>query len=97
VSYAWEVLIQAAFYLTPIIYPLTRISHVHIRELILMNPMAQAIQNARYVTVTKEAVTIHSEFGNYWMGLIPIVITVAVFVIGSRYFRSQSRSFAENL
>jgi len=97
ISYAWEVVTQAFFYFTPIIYPLTLIKNMDIRKLILMNPMAQAIQEARYVAVTKDAVTVHSEFGNYYAGLIPLAITATVLVMGSRYFHRESRSFAENL
>ena len=97
ISYGWEVVTQAFFYLTPIIYPLSRISNQNVRKLLLMNPMAQAIQDARYVAVTKEAITIHAEFGNYLVGLVPISITVVVLIAGSRYFHRESRSFAENL
>jgi ABC-2 type transport system permease protein len=97
VSYAWEVFIQAGFYLTPIIYPLTRINNGHIRELILMNPLAQAVQNARYEAVTRTAVTVQSQFGNYYATLVPIVITLVILYVGSTYFKIESRTFAENL
>ena len=97
INYIWEVILQAGFYATPILYPLTVISNVKIHKLIFMNPMAQAIQDARYAVVTKETITIHSTFNNDLYTVIPIFITIAVFIIGALYFRSQSKTFAENL
>jgi ABC-2 type transport system permease protein len=97
VRYMWEVVNQAFFYLTPIIYPLTRIHNDLIRKLILINPLAQAIQDARYVTVTKTATTISSEFHTFAFTLVPLAIMLAAFLIGSTYFRRRSPSFAEDL
>ena len=88
---------QALFYLTPIIYPLSRISNPTLRKVLMLNPLAQAIQDARYVTVTKEASTVYSEFGTYLVGVIPVVITLAVLAYGSWYFRREARTFAENI
>lgn len=97
INYMWEVFLQAGFYATPILYPLTVIKNVNIHKILFMNPMAQAIQDARYAVVTKETITIHSTFSNNLYTVIPIIITIAVFIIGALYFRSQSKSFAENL
>jgi ABC-2 type transport system permease protein len=97
IRYLWEVTTQALFYLTPIIYPLSRISNPTLRKVLLLNPLAQAIQDARYVTVTKEAATVHSEFGSYAYGLIPLAITFAVLAVGSWYFKREARTFAENI
>jgi len=97
VRYVWEVGTQALFYLTPIIYPLSRISNPDLRKLLLLNPLAQAIQDARYVTVTKETSTLYTEYGTHFFWLVPFAITVALLLIGSWYFRRESRSFAENL
>ena len=56
-SYIWDVVLQAAFYATPIIYPLSLVP-VAWAKLLLLNPMAQIIQDARYCLVTDETVTI---------------------------------------
>ena len=50
-NYIWEVCMQAAFYAVPILYPLTLVPARYARLLIL-NPIAQIIQDARYVLVT---------------------------------------------
>src|SRR3989339_587057 len=54
VNYIWEVILQAGFYLTPILYPITLITSPALQKLMLLNPMAQAIQDARYASITHQ-------------------------------------------
>lgn len=96
ISYIWEVLMQAGFYLTPILYPLTLIPD-QFQKLILLNPVAQAMQDARYALVTHKTETLHSLTGGYTAYLIPLGIVTFVLVAGVVYFRRQSKHFAENL
>jgi len=97
VSYVWEVIIQAAFYATPILYPLTRIPHVYAKILIL-NPFAQIIQDARYVLVTHSTETISTVYnGDRWIWAIPLGITFIAAIITSTYFRRRSKAFAEEV
>jgi ABC-2 type transport system permease protein len=90
---------QAAFYATPIIYPLALVIEKSelAAKIIMMNPIAQAIQGARYVLVTTESVTVASLFGNGWYVLVPLVIVVFTFIGGTLYFRKHSKYFAENI
>ncbi len=97
IGYIWEVMLQAGFYLTPILYPLSKITNVTLQKLIFMNPMAQAIQDIRYCMVTHDTVTIHSVFDGGWYALIPLGIVAIVLVGGLAYFKSQANSFAENI
>jgi len=97
VSYIWEVCLQAGFYLTPILYPLTIITNLRFQKLLLLNPMAQAIQDARNVVVTKETITIAELFHSSTARLIPLAITLIALVVGVLYFRRESTHFAENL
>lgn len=97
ISYIWEIILQAGFYATPILYPLTIIANVTIQKILLMNPIASAIQTARYDVVTHQAVTVNTLFSNPLYKMVPILITVAALVIGALYFRKQSKHFAENL
>jgi ABC-2 type transport system permease protein len=97
VSYLWEVVIQGAFYATPILYPLSRIPHSAAKFLIL-NPLAQIIQDSRYVLVTHETQTISTVYGgDKWIWAIPLGLTALVIIIASAYFRSRSKSFAEEV
>lgn len=98
IGHIWEIIIQAAFYATPIIYPLTLITQksVLIAQLLLLNPIAQAIQDARYVLVTKETITFSGLYGKYWyMVVIPIAVTAIFLAVGSIYFKKNSKYFAE--
>jgi ABC-2 type transport system permease protein len=98
VSYIWEVLMQAGFYATPILYPLSRIPYHRVREVLLLNPMAQIIQDSRYVLVTPSTTTIYQEYGgDKWIWLIPVSLTLLIAVLGASYFRRRSKHFAEEV
>lgn len=96
-SFIWEVIMQAGFYLTPIIYPLTVIENLMMRKLLLLNPMSQAIQDSRHAVITKESITISSAWGETWLYIIPLSLVLTVFVVGVLYFRKKSPTFAEDL
>lgn len=99
INYIWEVLLQAGFYITPIIYPLSEVAKISdfAAKFLLLNPIAQIIQDARYSIVTHETDTVHSVFAasNYW--LIPIGIVVVIAVSSALYFRKMSPKFAEEV
>lgn len=97
IGYIWEVVLQAGFYLTPILYPITKITDLTFQKLIMLNPMAQAIQDARYAAVTHQSRTIYQVFAGGWYKFIPFIIVVIVLLGGLSYFRRQSKYFAENI
>ena len=95
-NYIWDVVLQAGFYVTPIIYPITMVPSILIQKILLLNPIAMAIQDARFNLVTQTTVTTENLLGFPWI-FIPLIITIVVFVFGILYFKSQSNSFAENI
>lgn len=97
INYIWEVILQAGFYVTPILYPLSLITNIDLQKLILLNPMAQAIQDARYTTITHETTTIWQVFDGGWYAFIPFIIVGLTLFIGLTYFRKESKYFAENI
>ncbi len=97
VTHIWEVALQGLFYLTPILYPLSIIVSPLFQKLLLISPIASAIQNARYVTITKETITVSQVFSSVWAQLIPLVITIAVLIFGVLYFKKEAKNFAEDL
>ncbi len=97
VGYIWEVIMQGLFYLTPILYPLALVPNEMFKKIILLNPMAQAIQDARYVLVTPQTETIYQVFDGGWYKFIPFVIIIFCLVIGTLYFKKEAKYFAENL
>ena len=97
ISYIWEVIIQAGFYVTPILYPITLITNVTYQKILLLNPMAQAIQDARFMLVTHETVTMGKLFSINLVYIIPIGICIGSLIIGLLYFRKEAKNFAENI
>lgn len=96
ISYIWDVVIQGAFYATPILYPLDKIPVVAAKILIL-NPVAQIIQDMRHVLITDKTETIGTLYGSEWYRLIPIGLVVMFTVFAAIYFRTKSRTFAEEV
>ena len=95
-SYIWELFLQAAFYATPILYPLNAVPHTYGKWL-LLNPLAQIIQDLRFSLVTDQATTIGAVFGTPWARLLPLAFSVALAIGAAAYFRRQSRYFAEDV
>jgi ABC-2 type transport system permease protein len=99
ISHIWEVIMQAGFYATPIIYPLAMIIGMAgptvAKAFIVVNPMAQIIQDARYLVVLPETETVWNYVGNFWIAIIPVVVTIVLAVVAMIYFRKNSRKFAE--
>ena len=98
-GHIWEILMQAAFYATPIIYPLAIVVEKSqlAAQILLMNPVAQAIQGARSVLITDQTITVANLFTSPLFTLIPLTIVVVVFITGALYFKKTSRRFAENI
>jgi ABC-2 type transport system permease protein len=100
VTYIWEVIMQAGFYATPILYPISYValSSVTVAKYMLLNPLAQIIQDARHVMVTSQSQTIADYWsGDKWIWAIPLGITLVIVVLAAGYFRSQSKYFAEEV
>jgi len=98
VGYLWEIFLQAFFYATPILYPLAMVieqSEVA-AKLLLLSPVAQIIQDVRYVLVTHDSVTIWGLVGD-WKVCIPFVIVGATLIMATYYFKKNSKRFAEDL
>lgn len=105
IGHIWDVVMQIWFYVTPIIYPLSQIINMSgfglaiAKMMLIVNPMAQIIQDARYVLVTTQTETIWNTVGSGTplLKIIPIVLTLVLFAIGVVVFRKHSRTFAEDL
>lgn len=105
IGHIWDVVMQIWFYVTPIIYPLSQIINmsgfglVVAKLMLIVNPMAQIIQDARYVLVTPQTETIWNTVGTGTplLKIVPIVLSIGLFVVGVIVFRKHSRTFAEEL
>ena len=92
---------QALFYAVPIIYPITMIANTNITaaKILLLNPIAQVIQDLRYSIVTTETVTTWSFVGeeHFFWKLVPLILVLVMLCWGSWYFRKKSKKFAEEI
>ncbi len=95
ITYIWEILIQAGFYATPILYPLMTVSAKY-QKYFFINPMAQIVQDARYVMVTDTSTTIWSTVHSIAV-FTPFVVVLAVIAVGGLYFKRRSKYFAEDI
>lgn len=93
-NYIWEVLMQAAFYATPILYPLSMVPDAW-AKLLILNPVAQLLQDARYCMVTPETETIAGLYGTPWAYAVPLATVAVLAVVSVVYFKRQARYFAE--
>lgn len=98
-NYVWELAVQAGFYATPIFYPMSLVlSNVSskIGEILLMNPMAQIIQDARFFLISDKTTTTWG-FVTWPFSFVPLIIIIVVMVFSVYLFRKNSPSFAEEI
>lgn len=97
ISSIWEVFMQALFYAIPIIYPITMVADANpfIAKIFLLNPIAQVIQDVRFLLITDKTITTWNYISNNFLHLIPLFIVVINIVLGGIYFRKRSKYFAE--
>ncbi|MDR2977348.1 MAG: ABC transporter permease [Streptococcaceae bacterium] len=101
----WEVVMQAGFYATPIIYPISQITTVMkgqfgqiIARLVMLNPMAQIVQDFRYVLTYSNNMnpTAWQIYTHHWyFGFIPVILSFLIFWLGLSVFNKRAKKFAE--
>jgi len=99
INYIWEVALQAGFYATPILYPITLVMDMSLvtAKILMLNPMAQIIQDARSFLVTDQTQTIATIYGTSWMRLVPVTVVIVCAVVSVWYFKKRSPYFAEEV
>lgn len=97
-GYLWEVFTQAAFYATPVIYPMQMVSQKSnfAVDLLFLNPVAQIIQDSRYVLITKDTMIMWNRLSPLMMSVPFLVISIVV-LFAVWYFKKQSKTFAEEI
>lgn len=96
----WEVFTQALFYLTPILYPIQLVIESAgdgIAQLMMFNPMAAIIQQARHAIVGSTQPTAAEAAGGLIWLLVPLGIVVLTFVYGFWLFNRMAPGVAEDL
>jgi len=95
VGHIWEVCAQALFYATPILYPLSFVPD-SLGQVIMLSPIAQIIQDSRYILITTETGTVFSTL-SFPVNLIPYSLSFVVFIIGYWIFQKEASRFAEEI
>ncbi len=95
----WEVVMQAGMYATPIIYSLSFVMDKSLlaAKLIMLNPLAQIIQDMRYFVIDRANIPVWQVIQHKAIVLIPYLIPIIIFVIGTAVFKKHSKKFAEIL
>ena len=100
IGHIWDVVLQALFYATPIIYSISMVTNNHpeIAKIMMLSPITQSIQDIRHNLISPSTVPTTWEMIDTWyIAIIPVVITIVLLVIGVAYFNKHSKSFAEDL
>ena len=101
IGHIWDVVMQAMFYATPIIYPITMVvngGHETIAKIMMLSPVAQSIQDVRHNLVAPDTtITTWSMVGNWWLAILPVILTILLLILGIMYFNKNSKNFAEDL
>jgi len=100
VGYIWEILMQALFYATPIIYPLQTVLNYNnfAGRLLMLSPVAVLLQNGRAQLVGHEnVITADQLFSNPIWLIVPYAIIFAVAILAALYFRKNQSKFSEQI
>lgn len=104
IQYIWDVVSQALFYGSAIIFPVSLIANISgslgniLVNIALANPVAQIIQDVRHLTINDKIPSLATvNNGEIIYYLIPLTITLVTFVFGAWYFRKHSPYFAEDI
>lgn len=97
ITYIWEVILQAGFYASAIIVPMSAVPK-NLHDWFFMNPIVQIVQDARHMLIHgADSITIWNTVQNPFALAIPFCVILTLCVAGFLYFRSQSRYFAEDI
>ena len=93
----WEVILQAFFYATPILYPIEAVikQSETLAKVALLNPIATLIQESRHLLTGAPSVT--SVLGSDVLLLVPLAIFVGATWLGVRVFERLAPLAAEEL
>lgn len=96
-AHIWDVVLQAVYFIIPIIYPISMITAMNATaaKVMMLNPIAQIIQDARWAVTYSGTETVWSMIGNPLIAIIPIAIVIIVAIAGVLYFRHSSKNFTE--
>jgi ABC-2 type transport system permease protein len=94
-SHIWEIVLQAMFYATPILYPLSLVPGPF-NKIMILNPVAQIIQDSRYLLVTAQTETVWKIMSMKFY-IIPYMLPFIILIFGYILFEKSAAKFAEEV
>ena len=92
----WEVITQILFWGTPIIYVIETAPE-SVREVMMMNPLAAIIEQARHAVIDQSAPSAAESIGGTALLLIPLAIVALLLVASIALYRQAEGTLAERL
>lgn len=96
VAQIWEVVLQGMFYAVPIFYPVQLVPE-KFTKFLLLNPIAQIIQDLRAVLVSPQTMTLDTVWHMSTARLIPLAFVLVLAIFAVQFFRKRSKYFAEEV
>ena len=94
----WDVISQALFYATPVIYTVDALDKADwIKHLIMANPLAAILEQMRHAVIDPNAPTAAAAIGGTVRLLIPLGLIALVAGLGFWYFNREAPRIAEDL
>ena len=98
----WDVVVQATFYATPILYPIEQVLRrgdlgESFAQLLMCNPLGAGIQQIRHWVFDPNAPSAADAIGGFELLAIPIGVTIATFLLGLYVFNRIAPQVAEEL
>jgi ABC-2 type transport system permease protein len=98
VGQMWDLLAQILFFAMPVMYSIAFLSERY-QKIVMINPAAQVMQDVRRIIMGPELEpqTITAVYGTPAARLIPMAISLGVFLVGIVAFQKDSKNFAERV
>jgi ABC-2 type transport system permease protein len=93
----WEVVAQAMFYASPVIYPIEVLPKDEWERAVMLNPLAVVLEQCRHAVVDPGAPSAAAAIGPDWRLLIPLAIVVVSVAVGFWVFNREAPRIAEQL
>lgn len=94
VKYIWELVVQIGFYASAVLYPLSLVPATY-QAFMLINPVTQIMQDARYAVVYDGTLTAWNTMGGWFF--VPYALVCIIVGVSIIYFRKGNRFIAEEL
>jgi ABC-2 type transport system permease protein len=93
----WEVVLQVAFYASPILYAIEVVPDERIRQLMMFSPLGAILEQMRHWLIDPDAPSAAAVIGGTARLLIPVGILIATVAIGFWVFSREAPRIAEEL